>query len=393
MAIDDDNHELELLVKHSKKFKLLTTIEERELMWEYKSYRDEIAFLEKRIANARKYKKIPSKKNMTKLNYTISLKKKLRERLLSCNFRLIIKIAKQPNWQGKGLDQIDLIQEGMDGFMYSLELFDPSKGFKLSTYSTTWIKQKIGRALENKSKLVRIPNHKLALMSKLKTIYRQFLEKECRLPNTSEIIVMYKKKYKKEITLEQIQESGRLDFTHVSLDETTGEGDEGISIVNYLTYEQANQPEERAERLWDKYYMQILLERLPKNEADFLKLRYGFLDHKERSHKEMIQFTGKTIKENEQFERDVLAKLRVLANKHMVNSEVLCDLILINGARDRLVSCLKLQEALGVSLVLAAEHLKKAPVRIKSKISQHRAEELAEDLRIAGIQTSIVEVV
>lgn len=231
------------------------------------------------------------------------------DELIKKNLRLVIKKARE--FTGRGLPLEDLVQEGVTGLIRAIEKFDLTKGVKLSTYATRWIEQRVRRALENKSRLVKIPLNRLAQITALKKAYKKYTEDENRPPNSEEIAEIL------GISQKEAEELGRMMYQHVSLDETCGE-EENLSLVNYLVDEKTL-PEEKAENLQDKIYVHHLLSFLSKEDADFIKLKMGFLDNKERSIRELSVLLGKPAKELKAREEFILNKLKDIADLEFVN--------------------------------------------------------------------------
>lgn len=399
------DNEFTIISQHAKKFKVLTISEELELTRKYKIYDGWLKYLDKKTElyfkndqdqwtplsveypdqrNLLEFlKNYKSKAIFRNYHYILSLHHKYRDKLLNHNLRLVIYIAKKPVYQDKGLDLIDLIQEGCRGFLHALDKFDPAKGNKLSTYATIWISQYIGRAIENISSLVRIPNNKLALISKIKTIYKECRQDLKETPSAAEIANKFKKKYKKSLSIKEIEDLGRLhnNSKHASLDEQTGEDDEGLSVINYLTCREEDKPEEKIELFNDSAILKGALSLLTKEESDYIMIRYGFIDLKERKLKEMSQFTGQSAKNNEKFEMQTLEKLRNVLNMNKFNTEILCDLLMVKHNGDIMESSLKVQKIMNISLLAANKIVIQLPARIKTKVSQHMAEEVIQDLK------------
>jgi RNA polymerase sigma factor (sigma-70 family) len=232
--------------------------------------------------------------------------------LISRNLRLAIKISKR--FTNRGLPLEDLVQEATLGIIRAIEKFELGKGTKFSTYATRWIEQKVRRALENKSRVVRIPGSKLAKITTLKKAYKEFIENVNMPPSSAEIADIL------EITKKEAEELGRLLYSHVSLDQTTGE-DDNLSMLSYVVDESIT-PEEKVESFGDKVYVQNLISFLSKEDADFIKLKFGFLDNKERTNKEMSQLMQLSLKEVKDRETRILQRLQEIAEYESVNYEL-----------------------------------------------------------------------
>lgn len=246
------------------------------------------------------------------------------ESLVKHNLRLIISQAKKH--AGKGVPVVDLVSEGVIGYYRGLNKFDPSKGFKLSTYVTWWIRQGIKRAIENKGKMIRIPSNKLQQANKVKWAYRQFLEKRSeKLESDSDLDLIEKSPDAQDLaeycklSIDQIKESGRYLQNHVSLDEQSGE-DENLTLESYIAGPVSEQPEEAAEQNLDRRYIEEVLQQLNEEDRAFVLYRWGFIDNIERDHKKMSILTQASPEENKRREAEIYEKLRGLIDLSKLSS-------------------------------------------------------------------------
>ena len=250
------------------------------------------------------------------------LMKEAFDKLIMHNLRLVISHAIK--FQGRGIELQDLVQEGVGrsgkegksgtGLVRAIELFDLDKGTKLSTYATQWIQQGIRRALENKSRVVKIPGHIQTKITRLKKAYKAYIEDQNRPPTSEEIAEIL------GITVAEAQELGRWYYPHASLD-SSAEGEDSLSMVNYLIDEDLL-PEERLEHKEDKVYVDNLMSGLSKEDKDFIRLKYGFIDNKERTPREMAQLLKVPIKEIKDREQRILSYLKNNADYESVNFEI-----------------------------------------------------------------------
>lgn len=288
--LDDQKHVNEMesirsLTRHAAKFQLLTQDQERVLIAQTRS---------------------PDPKVSAKAFTAI----------VDHNLRLVIKKARE--FTGRGLPLEDLVQEGVTGLIRAVEKFDldltvRGKHIKLSTYATRWIEQRVRRALENKSRLVKIPLNRLAQITALKKQYKKYIEDENRPPSSEEIAEIL------GISKAEAEEIGRMDYGHISLNKTAGDED-NLELLNFVEDENIT-AEERAENLADKIYVEHLLSFLGKEEQDFMRLKYGFLDNKERTSREMAQILGTTSKDINEREKNILLRLNSIAEIEKVNYE------------------------------------------------------------------------
>ena len=304
---------LSQFLKNAGKYKLLKKDEERFFLEQFFACQDLLNIIvELNLKNPKTTRKLKV------LTYQLlKLKKKIVGYLVERNIRLVVKIAK--GYIELGLPLEDLIDEGILGLIHAIELFKLDTGNKLSTYATIWIKQYIGRALENKSRVVRLPNNKLQLISKLKRIVRKHIEIYGEPPDAEEIAEAFARLEKPiTISIDEVKELGRLQYGYTSLDESIGE-DENLPMINYLTGDEKYQPEETVEKVIDQDYAHELLSKLTDEERQFIMIKFGFLDNYEKSYKEMTQFTKLSIKEIKDKEKHILDKLKKLGSKKKVN--------------------------------------------------------------------------
>lgn len=262
---------------------------------------------------------IKAKSNSILLSAIVRLSIQTFDQIVLRNLRLVIKIAKK--YMGRGIPLIDLIYEGIIGLIHAIKnKFDPAKGFKLGTYCTWWIRQKIGRAIENRSRLVRLPLHILAVITKLHTVYRHYAIKNSgEKPTPEEIADLMNLRWPElEMTAERAFELGRYQFWHTSLDDS---GDEGSSsMVELLTYSDTTDVEEEAEENANKDYVKELLDGLSPKERKLITWKFGLLDYNtKRTTKEMAKIMEVTEDEYRKLEKSTMLKLKSTANPNRVN--------------------------------------------------------------------------
>lgn len=301
--------------------------------------------------------------------------------LLNHNFKIIIKNAKA--FTGQGVPLEDLIQEGCDGFLHSIDLFKLELGFKLSTYATNWIKQKVRRAIENKSKMAKIPSNKLAEICQLKKAYKNFVEEKNRNPSSKELADIL------GITREKAEQLGRLTHDYISLDTKSEEEEEALPLINYLMDEKPI-PDFTVEGSIDKEYINNLLTCLSKDDQDFVKLRFGFLDDKERTAKEMSILLNISLKEAKDREKFILTRLRDSSDVSDINAEIRCNIVILDYSKSRVEEVVSfLKKPTRLSSIQILRLLGNLPSRILFDISQHLAEEYAMNLENMEVQVVI----
>lgn len=252
------------------------------------------------------------------LYYIVIKRQSIIKTFISCNMRLVISIAKR--FVNRGLPIMDLVHEGIDGIVHTLEKFNTKKDIKFSTYATIWIEQRIRRAIENKARLVRLPNNKLLLISKIKGVYRRFKEKFDYAPTSEEIVEELKKLDPPvKLSIKEVEELGRMSRDeYTSLDEDVG-SDENISMVNYITYDASYQPERLIETTSDKDYIQFMFDSLTIKDRNFIRLMYGFIDGSEKTPKQMSLLLKKPLKFIRETEERILGQMRNNGNAKRIN--------------------------------------------------------------------------
>ena len=239
------------------------------------------------------------------------IRKYARDFLVNHNLRLIIKEARK--YQGRGVPLEDLINEGIHGFLYGLDKFDLSTGYKLSTYTYWWIRQNIGRLVENISRIARIPTNKLTDINRLNGEYYKFIVDHNRPPSSKELAEAL------GWTVVYVEELGRLVFPHVSLDQCVGGDEDSVPLIDYLEDHNSTSPETLAEVEIDKEYVNQALEELSLEDRRFVKILFGFIDNKQRNDKEMASHFGITVNEVKKRKEEIFEILKTKIDPRRVN--------------------------------------------------------------------------
>lgn len=342
--LKQEHLKIQELMKHAGKFPLLTREQEQELI-------------------EKAHSKDPA------------LKKEAETIILNHNFRIIIKIARK--YLGRGLDLEDLIQEGADGLLHAVEKFDLSTKNKLSTYAVWWIHQKMGRAVANKSRLVRVSTNVLAEVTKLKKVYMEFIVEENCPPTPQQLSERLNWPVKK------VEELGRVVYPHTSLDETSGEDE--LPLISYVL-DDKTLPEDKIEQSLDREYVLNLLHTLTEEEQFFIKYKYGFLDDKFRKDKEMSTYLKISSKEVKAREESILKKLKDIADLSKINSDILCDVV-ITGFGKNPEKVLKLLKSWNKEIYLGS-----STYVVFSSISQHLGQEYKKSLESCGAFVRLVSI-
>jgi len=288
---------VKLYLSEIGQFELLTITQESELA---RTVQRGLAAKEA-LDNLKKLGKEPTPQEIAELEDAVEKGYYASDILVESNYRLVVSIAKR--YMGRGLELLDLIQEGNKGLIKSVNKFDPTKGFKFSTYATWWIRQSITRAIADQGRTIRIPVHMVETINKMMRCTRKLTQEYRREPTPEEIAQEMKCSVEKVLNIQNIAREP------VSLDSYIT-SEEDTSLADFIPDTSNDNPLEYSEKEAYREEIDNMLQSLTPREEETIRLLYGLDDKKKRTLEEVGKKFNITRERIRQIKEKAIRRLR-----------------------------------------------------------------------------------